>query len=259
MTAVETRAQSVRESFRRSLSTLGDLLSKQGLLALIAQFISIGLTFAGLENSIVDPFIFNLAAAAGGGIILGLFARWLLRDRTFMLRWVSAVIAVILTLFLAGWFTQGVVGILPTALPRPQPDWIALVLLLVGAAASALVLEAHRWWIRDTTIALVVVENADAEQRANVHPEPGRVVEVAPRVRRPVLERMRSGLRGWRKRARRDEVRLVGAEEHRCPYCLQLIDRRDPRGVVVCPVCHTQHHRDCWAVTGMCQVPHYHA
>jgi hypothetical protein len=53
-------------------------------------------------------------------------------------------------------------------------------------------------------------------------------------------------------------VRLVGEEEHRCPYCLELVQKNDPRGITVCPICHTQHHADCWALTGVCQVPHYH-
>jgi hypothetical protein len=53
-------------------------------------------------------------------------------------------------------------------------------------------------------------------------------------------------------------VRLVGEEEHRCPYCLELVMKNDPRGITVCPICHTQHHADCWALTGVCQVPHYH-
>jgi hypothetical protein len=53
-------------------------------------------------------------------------------------------------------------------------------------------------------------------------------------------------------------VRLVGEEEHRCPYCLELVQKNDPRGITVCPICHTQHHSDCWALTGVCQVPHYH-
>jgi hypothetical protein len=53
-------------------------------------------------------------------------------------------------------------------------------------------------------------------------------------------------------------VRLVGEEEHRCPYCLELVKKNDPRGITVCPICHTQHHTDCWVMTGVCQVPHYH-
>jgi hypothetical protein len=53
-------------------------------------------------------------------------------------------------------------------------------------------------------------------------------------------------------------VRLLGEEEHRCPFCLELVEPGDGRGMVECPICHTRHHADCWAVTGACQVPHYH-
>lgn len=54
------------------------------------------------------------------------------------------------------------------------------------------------------------------------------------------------------------QVRLVGKQENRCPYCLELVEKNDPRGVKICPVCRTYHHADCWVVTGTCQVPHHH-
>jgi ribosomal protein L37AE/L43A len=60
-----------------------------------------------------------------------------------------------------------------------------------------------------------------------------------------------------KKRASRT-VRLIGEVEHRCPYCLELVEKNDSRGVVVCSICQTHHHADCWAVTGMCQVPHHY-
>lgn len=52
------------------------------------------------------------------------------------------------------------------------------------------------------------------------------------------------------------DVQLAVYEEHRCPYCLEPVKRDDPGGVVECPICHTLHHKDCWDVTGACQVPH---
>jgi len=55
---------------------------------------------------------------------------------------------------------------------------------------------------------------------------------------------------------RRPEVQLAAYEEHRCPYCLEDIRRDDIRGSVECPICHTLHHKDCWDITGTCQVPH---
>ena len=51
-------------------------------------------------------------------------------------------------------------------------------------------------------------------------------------------------------------VQLAVYEEHRCPYCLEDVKRNDARGSVECPVCHTLHHKDCWDITGSCQVPH---
>lgn len=53
-------------------------------------------------------------------------------------------------------------------------------------------------------------------------------------------------------------IRLTGAEEHRCPYCLEIVLENDARGVKICPVCGTYHHADCWSITGVCQVPHQH-
>ena len=57
-------------------------------------------------------------------------------------------------------------------------------------------------------------------------------------------------------RIEQNNVRLIGEVEHRCPYCLEVVQKKDPRGIKVCPICQTHHHLDCWNITGMCQVPH---
>jgi ribosomal protein L37AE/L43A len=59
-----------------------------------------------------------------------------------------------------------------------------------------------------------------------------------------------------RQRRKEEHVHLAGVVEHRCPYCLEVVEKKDPRGVRACPICGTHHHADCWAVTGTCQVPH---
>jgi hypothetical protein len=74
-----------------------------------------------------------------------------------------------------------------------------------------------------------------------------RGVKVGGRARRPIMLR-------WR---RKRPLRLSAVQQHRCPYCLEVVDRNDPRGIKVCRVCKTQHHADCWEVTGTCQVAHY--
>ena len=55
-----------------------------------------------------------------------------------------------------------------------------------------------------------------------------------------------------------NDVKLMGEEEHVCPYCLEEVVKNDSRGVMVCPECHTWHHQDCWAITGGCGVAHRH-
>jgi hypothetical protein len=76
---------------------------------------------------------------------------------------------------------------------------------------------------------------------------------------RPRLKKMKEPtVRPKKKRAshRKPKIQFALVEEHRCPYCLDAVSRNDARGVKECEVCHTLHHADCWAITGVCQVPH---
>jgi hypothetical protein len=57
-------------------------------------------------------------------------------------------------------------------------------------------------------------------------------------------------------RAARRQVHLGRKTSAMCPYCLEEVKPNDPRGKVVCRICHTPHHADCWAITGKCEVPH---
>lgn len=52
------------------------------------------------------------------------------------------------------------------------------------------------------------------------------------------------------------DVKLIGEEEHVCPYCLEEVHRQDARGVKICQECGTWHHQDCWDLTGACGVAH---
>jgi hypothetical protein len=69
-------------------------------------------------------------------------------------------------------------------------------------------------------------------------------------VNKPIRSKRRGVFRS------KPHVKLALVEEHRCPYCLDIVNRTDKRGTVECEVCHTLHHKDCWEITGMCQVPH---
>ena len=72
----------------------------------------------------------------------------------------------------------------------------------------------------------------------------------------PAVRAVRSRPRRGSARHSRPAVHLAVYEEHRCPYCLEPVSRNDPRGTVECQICHTLHHKDCWDITGNCQVPH---
>jgi hypothetical protein len=78
------------------------------------------------------------------------------------------------------------------------------------------------------------------------------------RLARPQIQLTRRYLGIRPRRTIQSNIRLIGDVEQRCPYCLELVEKNDPRGVKICPICHTYHHADCWNVTGMCQVPHQH-
>ena len=75
---------------------------------------------------------------------------------------------------------------------------------------------------------------------------------------RPAAQKPLSVQDGLPRRRKTASVQLLGMEEHRCPYCLDLVLSDDPRGDVVCPICGAHHHQDCWDITGACQVPHNH-
>ncbi|MBI4786154.1 MAG: hypothetical protein HY782_03790 [Chloroflexi bacterium] len=112
--------------------------------------------------------------------------------------------------------------------------WLPMQLLrLVGGAYRNIRERWTRWWMPTRT--------RPRRQRQTTHKR-----------KRPRLPKLPT-----RQRADHDDgPRIMRVVEDRCPYCLDIVKRNDPRGVQVCEVCHTPHHADCWAITGKCQVPH---
>ena len=230
------------------------LLFRLELLALLACFTAAGFAVAGVVNDTILPWVYTIAAAAGAGIFLGFVSRLFFRRFSFPLRLTAAITATLLSLLIMGWLSQGLVGADPTLPAERRPDWGALGLMAIGVATSALALVAWRKRPAPAPAGEVLGE-----------PQPASALEKKIKAAPPTKDARPSrnhfsGVLRFFQRARRDaEIRLTGAEKYKCPYCLQPIEARDPRGVVVCPICHTRHHKDCWDITGMCQVPHYHA
>jgi hypothetical protein len=105
----------------------------------------------------------------------------------------------------------------------------------------------------------VEVKPAPAAKVAAVA-EPALKVKRAARSRKTGMVRTISAadlpVKPKRRGRQKAKVQFAVVEEHRCPYCLDPVSRADPRGVVECDVCHALHHKDCWDITGFCQVPH---
>jgi ribosomal protein L37AE/L43A len=232
-----------------------ELLDGLIVVFLVGLFSGIGLAFVVRANQTIVPQVLRAATSAALGVLSGLTARRALRGSRGLLRAAAALAALGVALYFLGWFSRDQAGL---ALPRAvlsAPDWEGLLQILLGAFSALVALRA---WPGP---------NARAQVAGRARAQAG-ATATRPRVtrkRRTVARwpTLRTRLTSWvsqrsvlARRGRR--IRLVGAEEHRCPYCLELVDGRDPRGVVVCRVCHTRHHGDCWAVTGECQVPHYH-
>jgi len=232
------------------------------LLALLACAVAAGVASAllYLASPSLIPATFSLLSPAAIGLATGLAGRWLLRERSELMRITAVFAAVALSMTFLGWLSSGMAGVLLRNDRLATPDWSALALLALGWMSGWLALRAWR------TVPAPVAQPAppppperpDAVRRTRrgqstqSHPKTRKVGLRVP----PSLER-----HAHLPRLRRRGAQLIsfkGRTEHRCPYCLEIVRRRDPRGVVICPECKTPHHADCWAITGMCQVPHQH-
>lgn len=229
-------------------------------------------------NKMVLPIVLTFATAAGMGVVAGLSTRWALRHRAGFLQALVAIAEVVIGLEILGLITFGQAGIDMLFHRRTDIDWVGLGQIGAGALTALIALRAwpkRALQMPDTIIPeeprLEPPEFPAPELRISAPLQP-RVSFPIPRTTRnsrlhlPAFRTPRLGVPrlgvprfprlSWR---RRSQVHMNADEEHRCPYCLDLIERKDRRGVKVCSVCHTWHHADCWDIAGMCQVPHHHS
>jgi len=229
-----------------------------------------------LDRSAI-PVAVVLATPLGLGLAAGAVARWSMPGRSTAVRWLVAMAAITVGLLTVGLLTGGAAGVLPRA-GVGAAQWAEIGELAAGGIMAGLALTA---WRRPA-----LAFEAEAAPALPIAPAPAPVpapeavrttASSTPRASAGPAQRLRRAWDGMRRRLRpepgprlvtapaarpslrrggRSDIRLTGAEEHRCPYCLSPVTTADPRGVVICPVCHTPHHADCWAITGTCQVPH---
>lgn len=233
------------------------LLARKIILLILLMIVTaLGLVLLLRHIRMVSLFLPHIFSDAIIGLIGGCSARWVLGKQTLFLRIISILAFLIGGLELLGWFTGWQVGLGPLKFGLPSVDWYSLGQLLLGTSIALLTLFA---WappapnaVRPSPDTKSIKDPPHTRQQLKKHPHrSARPKAPATEVKQPV-EPKRKHLAH-----RKPQLQLSDEEEHRCPYCLELIDPDDARGTVECNICHTLHHADCWAITGACQVPHY--
>jgi ribosomal protein L37AE/L43A len=244
---------------------LSNLPLKLLLLFLLTIFVSQGLIYL-LHYGNPVGYLGDLLFASGVlGLVSGFGSRLVLRERRTWLRTMAALSMLTIGLILIGVYTGWKFGLGPLSFRSRDFDWKGLVQLVFGGLTAILSLHT---WRRPPRLTSSVRDGTSPEPEAHlVVPDPVFHPKRIRSSRRPVgalankppagrsIKRLPSGS-GLKRRSRQKSVQFSTNQEDRCPYCLEPIQPNDPRGVTECKVCHTLHHADCWAITGICQVPH---
>jgi hypothetical protein len=254
------------------------LLRKLILLFLLVTAAALGAVLLFRQRPDFPVLLFTFFADVGLGLIAGLGVRTVLRNQNWFVRGVAAAAIVVVGLGVLGYFTDWQVGIGPLEFGRPTADWLDVTQLVIGIDTAWIAVRAwHATSVRTVAASPRPVSRAvprtSAAGASRIQPSRGWSIWPKARVRansvgsgrsvsrRPVLSFQKAAAPVARSRRnglfrRRPQVQLAVVEDHRCPYCLEPVMRSDPRGTKECEVCHTLHHADCWAITGVCQVPH---
>lgn len=259
------------------------------LLFLLVTASAFGLTQLFRAKPDYPLWLQNWFAVTTLAVVAGFGSRWVLNRRSGFIRFIVAMATYLCGLFLLGFLSEWKYGIGPFKFWPKQVDVDGLAQVAAGLVIFLLVFLA--WRKRSPSIAQAVAAAQSISTPApKVERTPARKPSPAPaksanrksilgflRPAQVSVKKTRTGRassknkvkpgraptpvsqkksRSWRGRPK---VQLAIVEEHRCPFCLEAVSRIDPRGVVECDVCHTLHHKDCWEITGVCQVPHYNS
>jgi len=254
------------------------LLRKLVLLSLLTAAYALGLVMLFLKVPWFPLILYRLFAAATVAVVAGFGTRLLLSNRYWLIRSITAAVMPLAGLSILGYFSDWKIGINVIALSRGYVSYEDLIHLVLGITGSWAALWA---WYRpapreaETSTSVELVHPVASPQGNRVRLP--RSWTLQPRLRigsgtgvrsgngsRPVVRARAKFVTKQPTRPKRHRsslmngahVQLAVVEEHRCPYCLEPVSRNDPGGVKECEVCHSLHHADCWAITGMCQVPH---
>ncbi len=243
------------------------LSRKLVLLLLLVIATSIGLVVLLMQVRISVLVLAFLLTDVVMGLVAGFSVRWIIPKKATLLRVCSTLAFITGSLALLGWFTGRGFGVDLFESRRTALYWWKMGQIPVATVFALLALFA--WHSPARNVHPVVHKNSSKkmlhtrqkpQKRPERAPTPLPASPVANLVLQPASQPViTQPVKPKRKRAVHSKPKLLlsAQEEHRCPYCLELIDPDDRRGVVECKICHTLHHADCWAITGACQVPHF--
>ena len=260
-----------------------NLLRKLAILRLLVTSSALWVYILFHEKKLSYPTaVQEIAAGVVIAIVASVSAQLILSQRDIIFRVVAGMASDVAGVYLLGFISDGKYGISKFGwLPRTM-DYDGLNLVGIGFVIIlfvALLFRRTRIVVIPEPLQSILPE--EESSISSLQYEPANSISVStpdrPRISLPRLltpgaasprartNGRRSGLiqpakppvvAPKRRRRKKSRVQLALVEEHRCPYCLENVARSDPRGVVECNVCHTLHHKDCWDITGNCQVPH---
>lgn len=241
----------------------------------VAVVLGLGLGFlqANASQLVVPlpPLALALAGAGVMGLLAGLATRLTLRGWTETLKLLVVLLALLVWIAVAEATYAVWTGLRPLEYLAGADNWVEMGQLAIGCLAAVVGGLARRH-ISPAEVALVPQrgqEIAAPVRRTRRWPQPSatsRRTAAQPHQAARVRHRRMLSLPHLRlpTRTRRrplpvrksSEVKVIAKAEDRCPYCLDVIEKNDPRGIVVCEICGAPHHTDCWEAGGKCQVPH---
>jgi len=262
------------------------LLRKLAILLLLVASASLWMYILFDEERLdLTIIVQEISAGACIALVAGLGAQLILSKRDGFFRFVAAMTGDVAGVYLLGFVSDGRYGIskfgwLPKAIDYDGLNLIGLGFIIV--LFISLLFRRTRTVIIPESVQVLPSER-DSDISSNVQIEPmdsGQASRVSfPRVSwsgffapnshqagpsngrssrriQPAKVKPMAAPKQRSRRRGKARVQLALVEEHRCPYCLELVSRSDPHGVAECKVCHALHHKDCWDITGSCQVPH---
>jgi ribosomal protein L37AE/L43A len=272
------------------------LFSSLKIILVIAIAFSVGLLMTRyLEpNDMLNAFLLRILTLIAIGLFTGLTSRIFFRRRQLFLRILCALLMGVLGLLILDYFFKNPYGIVlvsfislvPNEIRAPEVNEISqMVIIAVLGLTTALVgkvkkrikklpsqprssayksrtkstraktktAKQHIQALKNTLKITSVSRKTRRTRSTRTNPHPQRTVHLSTSRTLTKKATKRKLLRNHN-----NDVKLVGTEDHRCPYCLEEVVKGDKRGVVICPECSTWHHKDCWDITGSCQVAHRH-